>query len=60
MAWCYQDMDFELPHCVASHAARRQIVLEGLWSPSKQQSQYVHTDIALKDSLPEEEAGCLS
>lgn len=52
-------MDFELPQCAASHAARRQVVLEGLWSPSKQ-AQYVHTEIALQDSLPEEEARCFS
>lgn len=52
-------MDSELPQCAASYAARRQVVLEGLWSPSKQQSQHVHS-AALKDSLPEEEAGCLS
>lgn len=54
MAWCYQEMDSEL------QSARRQVVLEGLWSPSKQRSQYVHSETALKDSLPEEEAGGLS
>lgn len=60
MAWCCQEMDSELPQCAASCAARRQAVLEGAWSPSKQQSQYVDSETALKDSLPEEEAGCLS
>lgn len=60
MAWCYQEMDSELPQCTALHAARRQVVVEGLWSVSKQQSQYVHSETALKDSLPKEEAGYLS
>lgn len=44
MAWCYQKMDFQLPRCAVSHAASRQGVLEGLWSPSKQQSQNTHIE----------------